>query len=286
MEVKQTAVIGAGTIGLGLAVDLAAHGYAVKVIDSAPDVVEQAPARVARDLLMFRMLAPDYREADGDAILKQLSFSTNLEDVANAEFVIENITEDIGLKEAIFEALAGICRPEAFFATNTSCISVTRLAAKLRDPSRMMGMHFMNPVPVKKFVEIIRGECTSEETAEAARTLARRLGKEFVVVNDFPGFVSNRVMMLTVNECAFVLQDGVATAAQVDKVFRLAFGHPMGPLAMADLIGLDTILKSVEVLYEEYNDSKYRPCPLLRKMVNAGYLGRKNGRGFFTYNTQ
>jgi len=146
-------------------------------------------------------------------------------------------------------------------------------------------MHFMNPVPVKKFVEIIRGELSSEETTEAAQTLARNLGKEFVVVKDFPGFVSNRVMMLTVNECAFVVQDGVATAAQVDKVFRLSFGHPMGPLAMADLIGLDTILKSIDVLYQEYNDSKYRPCPLLRKMVHAGYLGRKSGRGFFTYNS-
>ena len=285
MEAKKMAVIGAGTIGLGLAVDLAAHGYTVQVVDSSPEVVKRAPDQVGRDLMMFRMLAPDYRDADSDAILARLSFSTELESVADADFVIENITEDIPMKEAVFDGLARICRPDAYFATNTSCISVTRLAARLRDPSRMMGMHFMNPVPVKKFVEIIRGELTSEETEEAAQTLARSLGKEFVVVNDFPGFVSNRVMMLTVNECAFVLQDGVASAAQVDKVFRLAFGHPMGPLAMADLIGLDTILKSVEVLYEEYNDSKYRPCPLLRKMVNAGYLGRKNGRGFFSYDS-
>jgi 3-hydroxybutyryl-CoA dehydrogenase len=283
MEIKKTAVIGAGTIGLGLAVDLAAHGYTVQVVDSSPEVVKRAPDQVGRDLMMFRMLAPDYRDADSDAILARLSFSTELESVADADFVIENITEDIAMKEAVFDGLARICRPDAYFATNTSCISVTRLAARLRDPSRMMGMHFMNPVPVKKFVEIIRGELSSEETEEAAQTLARSLGKEFVVVNDFPGFVSNRVMMLTVNECAFVLQDGVASAAQVDKVFRLGFGHPMGPLAMADLIGLDTILKSVEVLYEEYSDSKYRPCPLLRKMVNAGYLGRKNGRGFFSY---
>ncbi len=285
MEAKKMAVIGAGTIGLGLAVDLAAHGYTVQVVDSSPEVVKRAPDQVGRDLMMFRMLAPDYRDADSDAILARLSFSTELESVADADFVIENITEDIPMKEAVFDGLARICRPDAYFATNTSCISVTRLAARLRDPSRMMGMHFMNPVPVKKFVEIIRGELTSEETEEAAQTLARSLGKEFVVVNDFPGFVSNRVMMLTVNECAFVLQDGVASAAQVDKVFRLAFGHPMGPLAMADLIGLDTILKSVEVLYEEYSDSKYRPCPLLRKMVNAGYLGRKNGRGFFSYDS-
>jgi 3-hydroxybutyryl-CoA dehydrogenase len=285
MEVKNTAVIGAGTIGLGLAVDLAAHGYAVQVVDSSPEVVKQAPERVARDLMMFRMLAPDYRDADGDTILARLSFSSDLDTVGTADFVIENITEDIAMKEAVFQRLAQICRPDAYFATNTSCISVTRLAACLRDPSRMMGMHFMNPVPVKKFVEIIRGELSSDETAEAAQNLARKLGKEFVVVKDFPGFVSNRVMMLTVNECAFVLQDGVASAAQVDKVFRLAFGHPMGPLAMADLIGLDTILKSVEVLYLEYNDSKYRPCPLLRKMVHAGYLGRKSGRGFFTYNS-
>lgn len=285
MEVKNTAVIGAGTIGLGLAVDLAAHGYNVHVVDCSPQVVEKATEQVARDLMMYRMLAPDYRNADAAAIQSRLTFSTDLASVADVDFVIENITEDIPLKEALFDRLADICRPGACFATNTSCISVTRLAAHLRDPSRMMGMHFMNPVPVKKFVEIIRGELSSDETSETAQALARGLGKEFVVVNDFPGFVSNRVMMLTVNECAFVVQDGVATPAQVDKVFRLSFGHPMGPLAMADLIGLDTILKSIEVLHQEYNDSKYRPSPLLRKMVHAGYLGRKSGRGFFTYNT-
>lgn len=285
MGARNAAVIGAGTIGLGLAIDLAAHGYSVRVVDSSTHVIEKAPAQVARDLMMFRMLAPDYKDADADAIQTRLSFSTDLAGVADADIVIENITEDIAMKEALFDRLSQTCRPEAFFATNTSCISVTRLAARLKDPSRMMGMHFMNPVPVKKFVEIIRGELSSDKTIEDAQALARSLGKEFVVVNDFPGFVSNRIMMLTVNECAYVLQDAVATAAQVDKVFRLAFGHPMGPLAMADLIGLDTILKSIEVLHHEYNDSKYRPCPLLRKMVHAGYLGRKSGRGFFTYAT-
>ena len=285
METKKVAVIGAGTIGLGLAVDLAAHDYEVQVVESSQKVLDGMREKISRDLMTYRMLAPDYREADEEALLAGMTFSSELETAADADCVIEHITEDIDLKEALFDRLAEICRKDAGFATNTSCISVTRLGAHLADPTRMIGMHFMNPVPVKKFVEIIRGEVTSDETVADALGLAKQLGKEHVLVNDFPGFVSNRIMMLTVNECAFTVQDGVANAAQVDKVFRLAFGHPMGPLAMADLIGLDTILNSIIVLYKEYGHSKYRPCPLLQKMVHAGCLGRKSGKGFFTYNT-
>jgi 3-hydroxybutyryl-CoA dehydrogenase len=203
--------------------------------------------------------------------------------MADADFVIENIVEDFDEKARLYEQLTTICRKETFFAVNTSCISITKLANHIDDPTRMLGMHFMNPVPVKKFVEMVRAERTSEETIETALALVKRLGKDHVIAKDFPGFISNRVMMLAVNECAFILQDGVAEAADVDKVFRLAFGHTMGPLATADLIGLDTVLNSILVLFDEYKDSKYRPSPLLQKMVDAGYLGRKSGRGFFRY---
>ncbi len=282
-ETRKVAVIGAGTIGLGLAVDLAAHAYDVSLHDNAPDVLAAAPDRIRNDLRTYRMLVAAYREIEDDTLLARIRMTTALEDAADADFVIENVTENLALKREVFTQLGRICKPTACYATNTSCISVTKLAAHLPDPTRMLGMHFMNPVPVKRFVEMIRGERTSEDTIATARALAKRLGKDHVLVKDFPGFVSNRVMMLTVNECAFVLQDGVAEAAQVDKLFRQAFGHEMGPLAMADLIGLDTILNSIVVLYEEYKDSKYRPCPLLQKMVDAGYLGRKSGRGFFNY---
>jgi 3-hydroxybutyryl-CoA dehydrogenase len=286
MEAQKVAVIGAGTIGLGLAVDLSAHGYDVVVNDTSQAVLDGAPDRIAADLRMYRMLVQEYRDVDDEAVLRKMVFTGDLSAVADVDFVIENITEDLNRKTALLDRLATICRKNPCVATNTSCISVTKLGARLADPSRMIGMHFMNPVPVKKFVEMIRGERTSEETIACARALAKRLGKEHVLVNDYPGFVSNRVMMLTVNECAFVVQDGVADAAQVDKVFRLAFGHGMGPLATADLIGLDTVLNSIVVLFEAYKDSKYRPCPLLQKMVDAGYLGRKSGKGFFTYNAQ
>ena len=203
--------------------------------------------------------------------------------MADADFVIENIVEDYNEKARLYERLSEICRKDIFFAVNTSCISITKLANHIEDPTRMIGMHFMNPVPVKKFVEMIKAELTSEETIEAALALVKRLGKDHVLVNDFPGFISNRVMMLAVNECAFAIQDGVASAADIDKVFRLAFGHSMGMLATADLIGLDTVLNSILVLFDEYKDPKFRPCPLLQKMVDAGYLGRKSGKGFFTY---
>ena len=213
----------------------------------------------------------------------RIVFAPELKALHRAEFVIENIVEDYDEKARLYAQLSGICASGTLYGVNTSCISITKLARNVPDPSRMIGMHFMNPVPVKKFVEMIRGELTSEDTIAAATALVQKLDKDHVLVRDFPGFVSNRVMMLAVNECAFVVQDQVATPADVDKVFRLAFGHSMGPLATADLIGLDTVLNSINVLFEEYKDSKYRPCPLLQKMVDAGYLGRKSGRGFFNY---
>jgi len=229
------------------------------------------------------MLVEDYREIDDDALLDKIRFLPDVTALTSAEFVIENIVEDYDVKAQLYARLSAICGEATVYGVNTSCISITKLARHVPDASKMIGMHFMNPVPMKKFVEMVRGEKTSETTIAHAVTLVKQLGKDHVLVRDFPGFVANRVMMLAVNECAFVVQDNVAEPADVDKVFRLAFGHNMGPLATADLIGLDTVLNSILVLFEEYKDSKYRPCPLLQKMVDAGYLGRKSGRGFFNY---
>ena len=283
MEARTIAVVGAGTIGRGLAVDLAMHGYEVILNDLTTEALGQARDAMRSELKSYRILVPEYRELDEEVLLGRIVFASELKALHRAEFVIENIVEDYDQKARLYAELSGICASGTLYGVNTSCISITKLARNVPDPSRMIGMHFMNPVPVKKFVEMIRGELTSEETIAAATALVQKLDKDHVLVRDFPGFVSNRVMMLAVNECAFVVQDQVATPADVDKVFRLAFGHSMGPLATADLIGLDTVLNSINVLFEEYKDSKYRPCPLLQKMVDAGYLGRKSGRGFFNY---
>ena len=282
-QVNTIAVVGAGTIGNGLAVDLARFGYDVILNDLSDEELEKSAETIRSDLRTYRLLVPEYREVDDEDILSRITFTSNPDAMADADFVIENIVEDFDEKARLYEQLATICRKETFYAVNTSCISITKLANHIEDPTRMLGMHFMNPVPVKKFVEMVRAERTSGETIEVALALLKRLGKDHVLVKDFPGFVSNRVMMLAVNECAFILQDGVAEAADVDKVFRLGFAHTMGPLATADLIGLDTVLNSILVLFDEYKDPKYRPSPLLQKMVDAGYLGRKSGRGFFRY---
>jgi len=283
MEMKTVAVIGAGTIGRGLAIDLAMHGYDVLLNDIAQDILIHAREAIPSDLRSYRMLIQEYRDTDDEAIVGKIRFISDVTALAAAEFVIENIVEEYDTKAQLYARLSEICESACVFGVNTSCISITKLARHLPDPTKMIGMHFMNPVPVKKFVEMVRGEHTSERTIETATALVKQLGKDHVLVKDLPGFVSNRVMMLAVNECAFIVQDDVAEPADVDKVFRLAFGHSMGPLATADLIGLDTVLNSILVLFDEYKDPKYRPCPLLQKMVDAGYLGRKTGRGFFKY---
>lgn len=277
------AVIGAGTIGRGLALDLAMHGHDVLLNDVDQETLRRALEVIRSELRSYRLLVEEYREADEDTLLGRITLAPGVKDLAQAEFVIENIVEDYTTKARLYEELKTACDARTIYGVNTSCISITKLARHVADPSLMIGMHFMNPVPVKKFVEMIRGEHTAEQTIETATALVKQLGKDYVLVKDAPGFVSNRVMMLAVNECAFVVQEEVATPADVDKVFRQAFGHSMGPLATADLIGIDTVLNSIIVLFEEYRDPKYRPCPLLQKMVDAGDLGRKSGRGFFKY---
>ena len=216
-------------------------------------------------------------------VTARLRYSGNLDTISDVEFVIENITEDWNLKRRLHEELDRVLAPETPLAANTSAIPITRIASVGRRPERVIGMHFMNPVPLMPMVELIRGVHTSEQTIAAARRLVERAGRQSILVNDSPGFVTNRVMMLMVNEAMFLVHEGVAPAQDVDRLFKTCFGHKMGPLETADLIGLDTVLRSLEVIYDELNDSKYRPCPLLKSMVYAGTNGRKSGKGFYDY---
>jgi 3-hydroxybutyryl-CoA dehydrogenase len=280
---SNVGVIGAGVIGVGVAQSLAQAGMRVRLLDVSQDILERARAAIARNLEYAALFDPDIRRSHAGETLARIEFSTDYDCLESVDWVIENSTESWPVKAAIYPRLEQICRPACLFAVNTSAISITRLASLTRRPEQVIGMHFMNPVPQKRVVEVIRGWHSSAATVQAARDFLQVLGKEAIVVNDMPGFVSNRVLMLTVNEAACVVQDSVATPADVDAIFVKCFSHKMGPLATADLIGLDTVLRSLDALYESYHDSKYRACPLLRKMVDAGLHGRKSGRGFFEY---
>lgn len=282
MEFTTAGVVGAGVMGVGVAQNLAQTGHRVVLVDVSEEILDNARKELRSSLRAYAMFN---RKAavDPAAVFEKIEFTTDYELLAKADFVVENVTEEWAVKEKVYKELDRICRPEVVFAVNTSAISITRVGSVTSRPERVVGMHFMNPVPLKPMVEVIRGHHTTPETIDTARRFLAELGKECIVVEDVPGFVSNRVLMLTINEAVFLVQDGVAPPADVDRIFKTCFDHKMGPLETADLIGLDTILKSVEVLYESFNDSKYRPAPLLKKMVAAGLLGRKSGQGFHTY---
>jgi 3-hydroxybutyryl-CoA dehydrogenase len=279
---KQVAVIGAGTMGNGIAHVFAQNGWAVAMIDTAAGALEKATATI-RGNVERQIKKGALPEGSADDILGRISPATTLDAAHDAELVIEAASERPSVKFAIFESLDGICRPEAILATNTSSISITAIAARTRRAERVIGMHFMNPVPVMKLVELIRGQDTSDETAARVGNIAESLGKTPVQVNDYPGFVANRVLLPMINEAVFCVMEGVAEPEAIDTVMKLGMAHPMGPLALADFIGLDVCLAILEVMHEGLGDPKYRPCPLLRRMVAAGHLGRKSGRGFFTY---
>jgi 3-hydroxybutyryl-CoA dehydrogenase len=283
MEIRKVGVIGAGVMGAGVGQSLAQHGMEAVLVDVSEEILDRAKAEIRKSLRFQGMFQKDAKKEEPAAILGRIRFTTLLEDLSDVDFVVENVPEKWEIKREIYPRIDVICPERAVFAVNTSCYSITRVGALTKRPDRVIGMHFMNPVPLKPMVEAIRGHHTSEATIETARRFLRQMGKDCILVNDMPGFVSNRVLMLTVNEAVFLVQDGVATAEQVDQLFKTCFGHKMGPLETADLIGLDTILYSIEALYESYNDSKYRPCPLLKKMVDAGLHGRKNGKGFYDY---
>ena len=285
MRKPTVGVVGAGVMGIGVAQNLIQTGHRVLLLDRTEAILKKARESIQNNIRLQRMFNKQAAEQEPIAdLLERITFTTTYAPFSEADFVIENVTEKWDVKKLVYEQLEAVCPVHCVFAANTSAISITRIGSATRRPAQVIGMHFMNPVPMKCMVEVIRGYHTSEATIMAAKDLLTAMGKECVVVNDVPGFVSNRVLMLTVNEAVYLVQDQVATPEEVDKIFRECFGHKMGPLETADLIGLDTILYSVEVLYESFNDSKYRPCPLLKKMVDAGLYGRKNGQGFYTYN--
>jgi 3-hydroxybutyryl-CoA dehydrogenase len=283
MSSTRVGVVGAGTIGRGVAQALAENGIDVVLVDTDKEQLTSALGQIGQDLRTRSLFRATRRTVPDAEIVKRITCDVDLQVLADVGFVIENVTEDWEVKSALYRQLDRICPSDVVFAVNTSAIPITRLAAVTGRPSKVVGIHFMNPVPLMPMVEMMRGHHTSDETVSAAMRLVNGLGKEGIVVTDMPGFVTNRVLMLTINEAIFCVQDDVASAQDVDRIFKGCFGHKMGPLETADLIGLDTILNSITVLYTNFNDSKYRPAPLLRRMVDAGLLGRKTGQGFYDY---
>lgn len=281
--IEQVGVVGAGTMGIGVSHMFATGGCEVTLVDVSEAVLDRARSHILRDLRMAAMFAPGGpRPAE---TLDRIRFSTELKDLAGAGFVVENVTENPDVKEPVYREMDGVCADECVFGVNTSAIPITRVASFTGRPDRVIGAHFMNPAHLKPMVELIRGFHTSDGTIRVTQDLLGAMGKDSIVVQDSPGFVTNRVAMLTVNEAICLLDEGVSTAAEIDRLFVTCFGHKMGPLATADLIGLDTILYSLDMLLEHFNDPKYRPSILLRRHVDAGLLGRKSGRGFFSYDT-
>jgi len=280
--IKTIGVIGGGTMGNGIVHVAAKSGLKVILLEVEQRFIDRAMSTISKN--MDREVAKNkISESDKSAAIQRISATTTKAALSEADFIIEAVLENEELKSKIFAEIDQIARPEVTLASNTSSISITKIASKTKRPDKVIGMHFMNPVPVMPLVEIVRGLATSNDTYEVTKNLAEAMGKTPVEVNDYPGFVSNRVLMPMINEAIFCVMEGVGTPEAIDQIMKLGMNHPLGPLALADLIGLDVCLDIMEVLHTGLGDSKYRPCPLLRKMVDAGYLGRKSGRGFYAY---
>jgi 3-hydroxybutyryl-CoA dehydrogenase len=280
--IKKIGVVGAGQMGAGIAQVAAMNGFSVMLNDVSEAQLKGGIERIEKSLSSF-LKKGRITEEEKEAAIVRIQSKLEIKAFETADFVVEAVIEDEALKVKVFKDLDETCKPGVILATNTSSISITRIAAATRRSSEVIGMHFMNPVPLMELVEIIRGLSTSDKTFETTRKLAVKLKKTPVAANDSPGFISNRILMPMINEAIFALYEGVGTAEAIDSVMKLGMNHPMGPLALADLIGLDTCLSILEVLHEGFGDPKYHPCPLLRKYVDAGYLGRKTGRGLYTY---
>lgn len=276
-------MLGIGNIGVGVVSDLVLHGIEAVGIDVSPEILRRASEQILDNVRFAPMLSKSLPRMSKSRAAELMLLTTDLTQIASCDFVIENVTENWGVKKQVYESLQKVVPQGVCFGANTSCISITQIGSVTARPQDVVGIHLMNPVHLKPTVEVIRGFHTAERTIETLLQLFSQLGKEAILVGDMPGFVSNRISHLFMNEAAFVLQDQVATPEKIDAIFKKCFGHTMGPLETADLIGLDTVMRSLDVLYESYQDPKYRCCPLMRKLVYAGHLGRKTGRGFYVY---
>ena len=280
--IQVVGVVGAGTMGNGIAQVFAQSGFTVRLVDVAQPLLDRARSSIDVSLAKF-VQKGKLAASDRDAAIGRLSTGTSLDALSDADYVVEAIVEKVDAKRALFTSLDALIKPSAILASNTSSISITMLGACTKRPDKVLGMHFMNPVPLMTLVEMIRGQATSDESMKIASDLCLRLGKTPVEAADFPGFIANRVLMPMINEAMFAVMEGVGTPEAIDTVMKLGMNHPMGPLALADFIGLDVCLSIMNVLHEGFGDPKYRPCPLLRRMVDAGHLGRKTGQGFYVY---
>jgi 3-hydroxybutyryl-CoA dehydrogenase len=282
MDIKTIGVIGAGTMGNGIAQVFAQSGFMVRLVDVGQPMLDRARRTIEKSLAKF-VEKGTLTAADRELALKRLTTTTTLDQLSDVDYVVEAIIENAEAKAALFASLDAIVKHEAILASNTSSISITRIGAATKRPDRVLGMHFMNPVPLMGLVEMIRGQATSDESMRTASALCTALGKTAVEAADYPGFIANRILMPMINEAIFAVMEGVGTPEAIDTVMKLGMNHPMGPLALADFIGLDVCLAILNVLYDGLGDPKYRPCPLLRRMVAAGHLGRKSGKGFYAY---
>lgn len=280
---EKVVVIGAGVIGVSTTLDLLLNNYKVHIVDNKQLVIDQVRNKLSDHLKMVKLFKAEYRSVDAAVLSDSLTSSINLQSEENVKLIIENVTENIEIKKEVYQKINTAFNKDVIVAANTSCISITKLGGMINNPARLIGMHFMNPVPLKKIVEVIKGVHTSEETIHEVKVFSKSLKKNTVIINDSVGFVSNRLSHLLMNEAAFLVYENVASPREIDMIIKMGFEHKMGPLETADLIGIDTVVNSLEVLYNEYQDSKFKVCPLLKKMCNAGYLGKKSNKGFYEY---